>query len=82
MYALKEAHPSLDRKVIEMILEHPLKLGHHSFIDTLVKGVSSISRIMVAQCIIDFVQETDQLKDITLELNDAIRDDGKLYSCL
>ena len=37
---------------------------------------------MAAQCIIDFVQETDQLKDITLELNDAIRDDGKLYSCL
>jgi hypothetical protein len=82
MYALKEAHPSLDRKVIEMILEHPLKLGHHSFIDTLAKEVSSISRIMVAQCIIDFVQETDQLKDITLELYEAFQSDGKLYSCL
>jgi len=57
--AFKEVYPGLDRRMVEMILEHPLKLGHHSFIDTVTSEVSSISRIMVAQCIVDFVQETD-----------------------
>jgi hypothetical protein len=59
LYAFKEVYPGLDRKVIEMILENPLKLGHHSFIDTVASEVSSISRIMVAKCIVDFVQDTD-----------------------
>ena len=48
MYAIKEAYPGLDRKMIEMILEHPLKLGHYKFIDTVANEVSSISRLMVA----------------------------------
>ena len=44
--------------------------------------VSSISRIKVAECIIDFVQESDQLKDVTLELNDAFQSDPNLFTCL
>jgi len=57
--ALNAAYPDLDRKVKEMIIENPLKLGHHSFIDTVATEVSSIRRILVAQCIINFVSKTD-----------------------
>ena len=57
--AFNAAYPDLDRKVKEMIIENPLKLGHHSFIDTVVTEVSSIRRILVAQCIINFVSKTD-----------------------
>ena len=44
--------------------------------------VSSINRIMVTHCIINFVHETDQLKDVTLELNEALGEDSNLYSSL
>ena len=68
--------------MVELILQNPLKLGHHSFIDTVASEVSSISRTMVAECIRDFVQESDQLKDVTLELNDAFQSDPSLFICL
>ena len=37
---------------------------------------------MVAECIRDFVQESEQLKDVTLELNDSFQSDPNLYNCL
>ena len=68
--------------MVELILQNPLKIGNHSFIDTVASEVSSISRVMVTECIIDFVQESDQLKDVTIERNDAFQSDPNLFICL
>ena len=45
--AFNSAHPSLERVIVDQILDRPDRLGHNSFIEA-IQGTSNIIRILVA----------------------------------
>ena len=61
LHAFFHAYPGLKRSTVDMILDHPEKLGQNSFIEA-VSTLSERVRKDVAECIIDCVQKSEELR--------------------
>ena len=67
MHALYQAHKILDKTTMVLILDNPLRLAHQSCIELLLNCSDSV-RSTICQTIIDFVEESPQLSEVTAKL--------------
>ena len=73
-FAFVSAYKSFDKKLIDLILDYPAQLGHNSFFNA-IEDCPSALRTQVAECIVELVETSDALTEVTNTLASVFSSD-------
>ena len=79
--ALRSAYKSFDRKLIDLILDYPAQLGHNSFFNA-IADCPSLLRTQVSECLVELVETSDALTEVTNTLATVFSSDVNLFDVL
>ena len=80
-FALVSAYKSFDRKLIDLILDYPSQLGHNTFFNA-IENCPGTLRTQVAECIVELVETSDALTEVTNTLASVFSSDINVFGVL
>ena len=80
-FAFVSAYKSFDKKLIDLILDYPAQLGHNTFFNA-IEDCPGTLRTQVAECIVDLVETSDALTEVTDTLADVFSSDINVFDVL